>query len=298
MSQHTVLVFGAGGQVGRALADSRPPANLIVEGRTRAQADITDADAVRAAIAECAPAIVVNAAAYTEVDRAEAEPDKAFKVNQIGASNLASACAGAAVPMIQLSTDFVFDGAKTGAYDENDLVNPLSVYGESKAAGESAVMAAHPASVVLRTAWVYCPWRKNFVRTMLRLGAERDELRVVDDQRGSPTAARDIASAIMTIAAALADGKNDGYGICHFCGGGETTWYGFAAEIFALAETNGLPAPDRLLPITTADYPTPAQRPANSVLSCEKIARVYGITPSPWQDGLARCLKEIAGQRP
>jgi len=261
---------------------------------SRAQADITDADMVRAAIAETAPAVVVNAAAYTDVDGAESERDQAFAINQAGASVVAAECARASVPLIHLSTDFVFDGAKTAAYLESDSVNPLSVYGDSKAAGESAVIAAHAASVVLRTAWVYSPWRKNFVRTMLRLGAERDELRVVDDQRGCPTAARDIAGAVLTIAAMLADGKQDGFGIFQYCGLGETSWHGFAREIFVRASALGLPTPKRLIPITTADYPAPAKRPANSVLSCEKLSRLYGIAPPQWQDSLATCLKELA----
>jgi dTDP-4-dehydrorhamnose reductase len=270
MSKCTVLVFGANGQVGRALSEARLPEQLSVVGRNRAQTDITDAAAVRAAIDETAPAIVVNAAA----------------------------CAAAAAPLIHLSTDFVFDGTKTGAYVENDPVNPLSIYGQSKAAGEKAVIAVHPTSIILRTAWVYSPWRKNFLLTMLRLGAERDELGVVDDQRGSPTSARDIADALLVIAASLASGTTDNYGIFHYCGGGQTTWHGFATEIFALARAKGLPTPKQLRPIGTADYPTPAKRPANSVLSCEKIAQVYGLRPKPWQDSLAACLNEIAGQRP
>lgn len=298
MSKPTVLVFGADGQVGRALAEARSPEHLTVVGQNRAQVDITDAVAVRAAIDETKPAIVVNAAAYTNVDGAETAADDAFAINLTGPTNLAAACAAVAAPLIHLSTDFVFDGTKTGAYDENDPVNPLSIYGQSKAAGEKAVIAVHPTSIILRTAWVYSPWRKNFVLTMLRLGAERDELGVVDDQRGSPTSARDIADALLVIAASLAGGTTDKYGIFHYCGAGQTTWHGFAEEIFALARANGLPTPNQLKPIATADYPTPAKRPANSVLSCEKIAQVFEIRPKPWQDSLAACLKEIAGQRP
>ena len=298
MSEHTVLVFGAGGQVGRALCEAPPPGGLSLQGHTRDQTDITDADSVRAAIAAHSPAIVVNAAAYTDVDRAESDRDQAFAVNETGAATVAEACATSSTPLIHISTDFVFDGAKTSAYVESDPVRPLSVYGESKAAGERAVIQGHSASVVLRTAWVYSPWRRNFVRTMLRLGAERDALGVVDDQHGCPTAARDIAGAVLTIAAALANGKSDGFGIFHFCGGGETSWHGFAQEIFACASAHGLPVPKSVRPITTADYPTPAKRPANSVLSCEKVAGVYGMTPPPWRESLATCLKEIAGQRP
>lgn len=292
-----VLVFGADGQVGRALRDSPPTANQTVIGCARSQADITDSAAVGAVVAEHDPAVVVNAAAYTEVDRAEQESDRAFAVNQTGASNVAEACARAAVPLIHLSTDFVFDGAKPAAYVETDSINPLAVYGKSKAAGEKAVLAAHAQSVVLRTAWVHSPWRKNFVRTMLRLGSERDEVRVVDDQRGCPTAARDIADAVLGIAAALPAAPSDGFGIFHFCGGGETSWYGFAEQIFACARRHDLPVPDRLIPIPSAEYPTPALRPANSALSCEKIARLYGLAPPPWRDSVAVCINEIAGQR-
>lgn len=291
-----VLVFGADGQVGRALRES-PSANQTFIGCTRSQADITDGTAVNAVLADHDPAIVVNAAAYTEVDRAEQETDRAFAVNHAGASNVAEACARTSVPLIHLSTDFVFDGAKRAAYVETDSVNPLSVYGKSKAAGEKAVLAAHAQTVVLRTAWVYSPWRKNFLRTMLRLGSERDEVRVVDDQRGCPTAARDIAEAVLGIAAALPAAPSDMFGIFHFCGGGETSWYGFAEQIFICARQHDLPVPDRLIPIATAAYPTPAQRPATSVLSCEKIARIYGLVAPPWQDSVARCINEIAGQR-
>lgn len=296
MSQR-ILVFGADGQVGRALGESPPAANRTVVGYARAQADITVTAAVSAAIAEQKPAVVVNAAAYTDVDRAEQEPNRAFAVNETGASNIAEACAHAAVPLIHLSTDFVFDGAKPSAYVETDSVAPLSVYGESKAAGEAAVSALHAQTVILRTAWVYSPWRKNFVRTMLRLGSERDEVRVVDDQRGCPTAARDIANAILAIAAALPDASPDKFGKFHYCGDGETSWHGFAEEIFACARHHDLPVPEKVIPITTDAYPTPARRPANSVLSCKKIRRVYGLVPPRWQDSLATCIKEIAGRR-
>jgi dTDP-4-dehydrorhamnose reductase len=295
MAVRTIVVFGAGGQVGRALVRARPPPGLEVRGLTRAQVDIVEAQAVRRALAD-APGIaaVVNAAAYTDVDRAESERAAAFAANATGPAVLAEACAAAGLPLIHLSSDYVFDGTKTRAYAEDDPPAPLGAYGASKLAGEEAVRARCPRAVVLRTSWVYGPAGRNFVRTMLRLGAERKTLRVVDDQRGSPTSALDIADAVLAISGALAQGKRNGFGTFHFCDSGSTTWYGFACAIFELARARGLPAPETVEPIVTADYPTPAPRPANSVLDCSRLATVYAVAAPPWRESLAACLDEIA----
>ena len=207
---------------------------------------------------------------------------------------MAEACARIGAALIHLSTDYVFDGAKAGAYREDDPIHPLSVYGASKAAGEAAVRERLDRAVILRTSWVYAPIGRNFVRTMLRLGAARDRIGVVDDQRGCPTSAADIARAIATIAQALLTGHVDGFGTFHFCGGGDTTWYGFARAIFAGAAARGLKTPPTVTPIATADYPTPALRPRNSVLDCGRIGRIHHIVPRPWPAALAECLDEIA----
>ena len=287
-----ILVFGRNGQVASELRRAPWPPGFSVECRDRAQVDITRPDDVRRAVAGSGAAVVVNAAAYTGVDQAESEPESAFAVNRDGAAHVAEASAKAGAALVHISTDYVFDGRKDGAYLEDDLVHPLSVYGASKEAGERAVREALARHVILRTAWVYSPHGGNFVKTMLRLGSERDELNIVDDQRGCPTAAADIAGAIVGVVTWLAAGKTDGFGTFHFCGAGATTWYGFAGAIFELAAAHGAKVP-RVNPITTADFPTPASRPKNSVLDCTRIGRVYGIEPRPWRDGLAECIDEL-----
>jgi dTDP-4-dehydrorhamnose reductase len=237
------------------------------------------------------PDFIINAAAYTAVDRAESEPDAAWAGNCTGPANLATACDDARVPLVHLSTDYVFDGSKIGAYREDDPVNPLGVYGKSKEAGDRAVRGALSQHVIVRTAWVYSAHGSNFVKTMLRLAAERPVLRVVADQTGSPTSAADIAAAIRTIVQQLAAG-NTGWGTYHFAGGGAVTWHGFAEAIFDLAAQWRGPPP-LVEAITTADYPTPARRPANSVLDCSRIGATFGIVPRPWRAALAEVIREL-----
>ena len=292
-ARRRVLVFGAAGQVGYELCRQEPPACLEVRGLDRSQADVTDPAAVAAAIAAFEPAVVVNGAAHTAVDRAESEPGVAAALNRDAPEHLARACAAVGVPLIHISTDYVYDGDKTGPYLETDPVAPLNVYGLTKLAGERIVQATTPRHVILRTSWVYSPRRVNFVRTMLRLGAERPELGVVADQHGCPTAAADIAGAILAIAARL-NGETpvEAFGVFHLCGSGATTWHGFAAALFALAARHGAPSP-RLRAIATSDYPTPARRPRNSVLDTTRLKTVYGIELPPWPNSLARCLDEI-----
>lgn len=286
-----VLVLGAGGQVGRELCRRPWPAGYEIAARDHAGLEITRPDAVFEAIARERPDIVINAAAYTAVDRAETEAKAAWAANRDGPANLAASCRAAAIPLIHLSTDYVFDGANSGAYREDDPVNPLGVYGSSKEAGERAVREGLAEHVILRTAWVYSAHGHNFVKTMLRLAGERPALRVVADQTGSPTGAADIAAAIATIATRLAAGDAP-CGTYHFTGAGSTTWHGFAAAIFELARPwRG--DPPRVDAITTADYPTPARRPANSLLDCGKISRAFGIAPRPWRVALTDVIREI-----
>jgi dTDP-4-dehydrorhamnose reductase len=225
---------------------------------------------------------VINAAAYTAVDRAESEQDLAFAINRDGARILAEACATIGLPFIHVSTDYVFDGTKRSPYVETDPVAPVSVYGQSKEAGERAVFEFCPHAMVFRTSWVFGIEGANFVKTMLRLGRERPLLRVVNDQFGCPTFADDLAHALISAAARYEPG------LYHLAGTGHTTWYGFAREIFA-----GHTTPD-VEPITTADYPTPAKRPANSVLDCTKARTVLGVELPHWTDGLKRMMKEMA----
>jgi dTDP-4-dehydrorhamnose reductase len=286
-----VLVVGRRGQVARALADAGWPEGISLSCYGRDEIDLAEPSSVARAITRRAPDLVVNAAAYTAVDLAESEKEAAFTINRDGPAALAEACADLGVPLVHLSTDYVFDGSKTGAYVEDDPVNPLCVYGASKEAGEQAVRQRLAAHVILRTAWVYAPEGANFVRTMLRLARERSEIRVVDDQHGCPTAASEIARAIVAASARLLAGSG-AFGTFHFCGAGATTWHGFAQAIFELSEG---PKPN-LVAIPTSEYPTPARRPANSVLDGAKFRRLYGVAGRPWRDSLARCLTEIAAR--
>jgi dTDP-4-dehydrorhamnose reductase len=288
-----ILVVGRVGQVAHELRRGAWPAGLAVDFVERPQVDLSRPDETRDVVVAARPGIVVNAAAYTAVDAAEGDRETAFAVNRDGPAALADACRQIGAALVHYSTDYVYDGRKTGAYVEDDPINPLSCYGASKAEGDAAIRARLDHHVILRTSWVYSATGHNFVKTMLRLGAERDRLDIVDDQHGSPTAAADIAAATITICAALAEGREDGFGTFHFCGGGTTSWYGFAREIFAGAALRSRKTPRTVEPIATEAYPTPAPRPRNSVLDRSKIARTYGIVAPPWQAALSACLDEL-----
>jgi dTDP-4-dehydrorhamnose reductase len=282
-----LLVFGGRGQVGTELRRADLPPGMTLTALDRAELDIADRTAIRAAVRRERPDLVVNAAAYTAVDKAESEAEAAFAINATAPGEIAVACAEAGIRLIHISTDYVYDGSKTGPYVESDPINPLGVYGRSKAAGDAAVAAALAEHVILRTAWVYSAHGGNFVKTMLRLASERPSLRVVADQHGSPTAATDIAAAIVAIAAKIGAGEGR-WGVFHFTGAGATTWHGFAEAIVALA---GKTVPVEA--ITTAEFPTLARRPANSVLDCAKIAAAYGVTARPWREALAEIVAEL-----
>ena len=287
-----ILLFGAGGQVGTELCRRQWPHAYHITATDRDEIDIVSPEAVVAAFRREQPDIAINAAAFTAVDLAESEREAAFAINRDGAGALAGASAELAIPLIHLSTDYVFDGRKSGAYVEQDPVNPLSVYGASKEAGEQSIRAALPAHLILRTSWVYAPEGKNFVLSMLARANQASELRIVDDQQGCPTAASEIARAVMAAAARLLAG-NGVFGTFHFCGAGSISWHGFAQAIF---ELSGGPQP-RLKAIPSSEYPTPALRPANSVLDAGKFRRLYGFAARPWRESLADCLAEIAARR-
>ncbi len=284
-----ILVFGAKGQVGSELCALAACRGVEAKGLAHENVDITDLAAVEAAVRAARPRLVVNAAAYTAVDRAESEEAQAFAVNAHGAEAIARAAERAGCPVIHLSTDYVFDGTKPGAYVETDATAPLGAYGRSKAEGEERVRAENPHHIVLRTAWVYSRYGGNFLKTMLRLARERDELKVVADQRGCPTSTIDIAEAILAIDHVVTKGAAC-YGTYHFAGTGATTWHGFASAIVAAqAEATGRRPEVRA--ITTADYPTPARRPANSELDSGLFAEVFGVRAHDWR---ARTTETVA----
>ena len=293
-----VLVTGAGGQVATSLVNAANVSNIDLVALSRAILDITDSNSVMAAMRAHRPDVVVNAAAYTAVDKAESEPDAARRVNETGAANIANACRLTGVPVIHISTDYVFDGTKTSPYVEEDVAAPLNAYGCSKLAGEVAVADKCPAHIILRTSWVYSPFGHNFVRTMLRLAETRDELSVVDDQVGSPTFAPHLAEAILLIAErGLRDATLDApWGVYNVAGDGETTWCGLARAVFDQARGSGGPTA-RVRAISTADYPTPAHRPVNSRLSCDKLERTFGIVLPHWMVGVADCVAQIKGDK-
>ncbi len=291
MSGGPLLVFGAAGQVGQELLALAAARDVPASGVTRVEADITDAEAVTALLAARRPRLIVNAAAYTAVDRAESEPDAAEAGNATGPAVLARAADAAGVALLHLSTDYVFDGSKPGPYTEDDPIAPLGVYGRTKAEGEARVRAAARRHVILRTAWVYGAYGSNFLKTMLRLAGERDRLRVVGDQLGCPTATIDIAEAILAVDRTLADG-GQGYGTFHFAGTGDTSWHGLAEAIVrAQAPRTGRHPPVEA--ITTAEYPTPARRPANSRLASRRFADVHGYRAAPWPDRVEEIVARL-----
>lgn len=292
MTKPALLVFGTSGQVALALQERASQSGIDLVAVGRQDADLTDPDAPEAVIERLAAGrVVVNGAAYTAVDQAETDAETAHAVNAAAPGRMAKACAERTLAFIHLSTDYVFDGRKQGAYVETDPVSPRSVYGRTKLEGEQAVTAAGGRSAILRTAWVYSPFGKNFVRTMLRVGAERNTLRVVHDQRGSPTSAHDIADAILVAAGALARNETVS-GLYHLAGSGEASWAEFAEGVFKLASARGGPSAT-VERITTADYPTPAPRPGNSRLDCTKFEAAFGYRSPHWLQSLESVIDRL-----
>ncbi|RAI37464.1 dTDP-4-dehydrorhamnose reductase [Rhodoplanes roseus] len=286
-----ILLLGGTGQLGRECLLRAGP-DLRIVAPTRQELDLAAPGGIEAFVAAQDADVIVNAAAYTAVDKAEAERDLAHVLNAEVPGRLAAAAAAKGIPLVHVSTDYVFDGRKGAPYRPDDPVAPLGAYGASKEAGERAVRAAGARAVILRTAWVYGPFGGNFLATMLRVGAERDVLKVVDDQRGTPTTAADLAAACLAIAARLVDEPSEPGGTFHFTNAGETTWCGFARAIFEIAGPR-LPKVPQVLAITTAEYPTPAKRPADSRLDCAATLARFPVIQPDWRAALAATLDRL-----
>lgn len=289
----SVFMFGATGQLALAVADAAKARSITLTAMARADVDLTDTAAIKAAIASAPDnVIIINAAAYTAVDKAENDFEVATQVNTAAPAAMAEAAAARGLSFIHVSTDYVFDGTKTSAYVETDETNPKGVYGQTKLDGERAVAAAHPDAAIVRTSWVYSPFGANFLKTMLRVGADRDELRVVDDQVGAPTSAHDIADGLLALMQ-----TDDAKGLFHLTGSGEASWADFADAIFEhQAEVWGRrPFVTR---IPSSEYPTPAARPANSRLNCDRLEAVCGYRAPHWRESMAKVLDQLNSAMP
>ncbi|WP_112384178.1 dTDP-4-dehydrorhamnose reductase [Sphingomonas carotinifaciens] len=291
-----ILVTGANGQLGHELSRISCPAGYEVVAFDRAALDLTDSAAIARIVASRDWAAVINGGAYTAVDKAESDIVSAWQINALAPAAFAQACGAANIPLVQVSTDYVFAGDKDGAWEVNDPVAPLGVYGASKLGGELAVRTAGGRHAIVRTAWVVSAHGNNFVKTMLRVGGTRNTLSVVDDQVGSPTSAADLAQALLAIAVRLAGDEAAPTGTFHFSNAGAVSWAGFAREIFAQSDERGGATAD-VVPIPSSNYPTPAKRPSNSLLSHTAINVAYGITPRPWQAALGDILDELIGHK-
>jgi len=290
-----ILITGCNGQVGTELVKQGQVLNHEILAFDQGRLNITQAESVQKALNKHQPDIVINAAAYTAVDKAEQEAELAYAVNRDGAANLANACKTHSIPLLHISTDYIFDGKQKHAYREDDVANPTGVYGHSKWEGEQAVRKILKEYIILRVSWVFADKGNNFVKTMLRLGNERDEISVVADQHGGSTCAADIAGTLLKLADKANNQKNNtpfDWGIYHYSGSPTTTWHGFATEIFKKAHELGvINTVPKVKAITTKEYPTPAARPKNSVLDCSKIMEVFGIEQPDWRIGLQSILQ-------
>jgi dTDP-4-dehydrorhamnose reductase len=280
-----LAILGANGQVGRELAALARRRQIPLRALGRVECDITDPAAVKRAVV--GSGMVVNCAAYTAVDKAEADADNAYRVNALGAENVAMACTEAGIPLVHISTDYVFDGTSARPVREDDLPRPLSVYGASKLAGEENVRKHLTRHIILRTSWVFSAHGHNFVKTILRLARSQPQLRVLDDQIGGPTAAADIAAAILRVAGTCEQPGFSSWGTYHFSAAPAVSWYEFARAIMADGRTP-------IVPIATKDFPTAARRPTNSVLDCSRIRQVFGVEQPDWPVSLAAVCDALA----
>ncbi|MBN1932765.1 MAG: dTDP-4-dehydrorhamnose reductase [Desulfobacterales bacterium] len=289
-----ILLIGANGQIGWELIRKCTDYDIDIIALNHQELDITDPAAVRNVIFHTEISLVINTAAYTAVDRAEAEPRIVFAVNRDGPGYLASCCSEIDIPLIHISTDYVFDGRKTTPYIETDVLSPLGIYGKSKAEGEIEIAKRLKKYIILRTAWLYGIHGTNFVKTMLHLGRKQDVIRVVSDQYGCPTYAADAAETILNIMTEIIKGRDDAWGLYHYCGEGVVSWHGFAEAVFELARKYDSFEVKKVINIPTDEYFTPAKRPAYSVLDCTLINQKFGIRPRPWRDSLAEMLARRA----
>ena len=289
-----ILIAGESGQLAAALGEAAPSHGLAVRQVDRPVLDFDRPASIAAVFAEAAPWLVINAAAYTAVDAAEDDADAAFRANRDGPAELARLCEAAGIPLIHISTDYVYDGLKGAPYLETDLTAPQGVYGASKLAGDHAVQSGCSRAIVLRTSWVYSPTGRNFVRTMLSIAQRTDRLRVVADQKGCPTSAPDLAEAILLIASRIAAGgwQDRFAGLYHAAGTGWTTWHDLAVATFQEAVRYGSPVPT-VDTISTAEWPTRAQRPLDSRLNCDRLEATFGLRLPAWRDGLGRTIDAV-----
>jgi dTDP-4-dehydrorhamnose reductase len=291
------LLFGGTGQIGKEFLALAFPKNVQVVAPSRSILDLTKAEPTIRMIGDAPWSAVINAAAYTDVDLAEREEHTAFAVNAEAPSCLAEETGRRGIPLIHISTDYVFDGRKGTPYVEQDRVEPLNAYGRSKLAGELGVSAGNARHIILRTSWVYSPYRKNFLKTIVRLVAEQDRLFVVADQRGCPTAAHDIAKTCLNIAIRCASQPNHApYGVFHYAGAGDASWFEFARAILDMMQTRTGKSIE-VTPISAPQYSTPAPRPADTRLNCAAVISAYGVTLRPWQDGISDTLHRLAARK-
>ena len=291
-----ITVIGSNGQLGWELVKRGNKKGFKVNSFDYPVIDITNPESIMTHISSKKTECVINAAAYTAVDKAESEPEEAFAVNCNGPRYLARHCRRIDRPLIHISTDYVFDGCQKTAYTEKDIIKPLGVYGESKAAGENSVRYSLTKHIILRTAWLYGVHGQNFVKTMLDSMRKRQVVKVVSDQFGCPTYAADLADAILSICAKIIAGDSTTWGTYHYCGDGKTSWYHFAEAIQEISSKHERLALEELVPIKTVEYPLPAKRPMNAVLDCHKINKEFNITPRPWKDSLNQMIYSFYAQ--
>ncbi|MEE4263303.1 MAG: dTDP-4-dehydrorhamnose reductase [Desulfobacteraceae bacterium] len=288
-----LLITGAHGQLGRSIIDASQSKGCRVQAPPEEDLDITDHGKVDHIITDLQPDIVINTAAYTQVDKAETEETLAFKINKTGCTHLARTCAEKQIPLVHISTDYVFDGQKDAPYLETDPMSPIGVYGRSKAEGEIEIRSILKEHIILRTSWLYGIHGQNFVKTMLRLATGQKEIRVVADQYGCPTNSADLAQAILTICDYLYSKPKISWGTFHYCGSGVISWHTFAEKIMELTRLHQGTPTARAEPVTTAEYPTRAARPIYSALDCSRITRHFGIRPRPWQISLEKTVRQL-----
>lgn len=288
-----LLITGAGGQLGQTLSQMASNQYDVIA-YDRHSLDITDAKAVEGVITEIKPDCVVNAAAYTAVDKAETEKEQALAINRDGSANLAKVCAEQNIPLIHISTDYVFNGDKKTPYNEADDADPINVYGESKWAGEEAVRKTHAAHIILRVSWVFGFYGNNFVKTIQRLARERNELRVVADQQGCPTSTENISNVLLRIIEQVKQPGFEEFGTYHYCDAPDSNWHEFASAIVAETKKYETLAVENIQAITTEEFPTPAKRQSNSRMDCSKLKQVFGIERYSWQDALKKLVKELS----